>query len=281
MIIGIIFCSFLWSESNAGDSDIVFNMAIEELMKVNIEVASLFKEDDLVVGSTVELIKEEDWRRFGARRTYDAVKHLPSTQVMPSYGGAEAISIRGYAYEFSVRGVATLIDGVPVNTLSGGTAQYWMGNFDLAALDRIEMIRGPGSALYGSDAFHGVFSLKTFSSEEDLYAVNMEGGSRLYRQADVKVSRELLPGLRLNALFAHSGQPDQDIKYDYTNPVTGTAESGERANQYDSFTALWKLQSDTAADISAVVGARQRQRRLAHRSLFLSDQYLSAIRPRQ
>ncbi len=246
----ILFYPFL-KESKAAEKDsFPFDLSLEELQNIKIKVASFFEENDLVVASTVELITDAEWRRHGARRTQDAIMHLPGTMVLPSYCGTEAISIRGYTNEFSVRGIATLIDGVPVNTLSGGTAQYWMSNFDLGTLDRIEMIRGPGSVLYGSDAFHGVYSLKTFEAEENRYSVSLEGGNLLYNQEKITGSYGLGHGFRLDAAVAHSGQPDQENPYSFTHPDTGRPETGERGNTYDSFTAVVRLKSDPEAALS-------------------------------
>jgi hypothetical protein len=52
-------------------------------------------------------------------------------------------------------------------TAEMGTAFGAMPSCEPGILDKIEMIKGPGSALYGSDMFYGLISLKTFESESD------------------------------------------------------------------------------------------------------------------
>jgi iron complex outermembrane receptor protein len=159
--------------------EVLAAMPLEELfgLRVKVEAASLFRESDLKVGSAVAAIPEESWRSRGAQLTTDAISHLPGVIALPTFGGARGIAIRGYATELSVRGTATRIDGVPMNTFGGGTAQYTLPNFNLGTLDRIEMIRGPGSALYGSDAFHGVLSMKTFQSPRNVIQAEAEAGT--------------------------------------------------------------------------------------------------------
>mgnify|MGYP001554462210 CR=1 FL=1 len=83
----------------------------------------------------------------------------------------------------------------------------------LGVLDRIEMVRGPGSAVYGADAFHGVLSLKTFASDRDLLEVESELGTDGYGQIAGRWSEELTDWLRINAAVAYNQRPDQDERY--------------------------------------------------------------------
>jgi iron complex outermembrane receptor protein len=138
----------------------VFKHIQENEINRKVEVASLFKEDDLVAGSTVGVVDEKQWRKYGARRTSEAVQYMPGTFVPGYTGGVLPIVIRGYTTTQSLSGVATLIDGVPVNTFTNSSAMLSIPNFGLGTLNRIEMIRGPGSAIYGSDAFHYIDGLQ-------------------------------------------------------------------------------------------------------------------------
>jgi outer membrane receptor for ferrienterochelin and colicin len=75
----------------------LFKLSLEELTQVNVTVASLFDSTELDAKSTVAVVDEHDWRRRGARRTLDAISHLPETMVLPVNGGLDVIAIRGYA----------------------------------------------------------------------------------------------------------------------------------------------------------------------------------------
>ncbi len=76
-----------------------FGMSFEELMniKVEVDVASLFIEDELLVGSTVSSISPAQWRKLGARRVSDVLANELSVAVYPRLGGNNVIAIRGYA----------------------------------------------------------------------------------------------------------------------------------------------------------------------------------------
>lgn len=133
-------------------------MPFEEALdlSVKVDVASLFREDALRVGSTVASIDAATWEKAGARRMHEAFDNEPSVMSYTTLGGAPAMAIRGYTTSFlSVRSLATMIDGVPLTTLSFGTALYGIPNWDLGTLDKIEIVKGPGSAIYGTDAFCG------------------------------------------------------------------------------------------------------------------------------
>jgi len=137
----------LYSQANEYIDESLFALSLEELLAIEVEVASGVLESELEVGSSVSLITREQWQQRGARRTDDALGGLISTIALPTFGGGNALAVRGYATELSVRGIATILDGVPLNTLAFGTSAYDKPNIDLGILQRIETIRGPGSPM--------------------------------------------------------------------------------------------------------------------------------------
>lgn len=219
----------------------LLNMSLEELGKIKITVASHFPTSELESGSVVSVVTADDWRRAGARRTSDALSHQPATLVLPFILSTEAIAIRGYA---KAQGVASLLDGVPLTNYAVGTALVNVRNLELGVLDRIEVMRGPASALYGSDAFHGVVAYNTFASSADLTQAETALGSDGFYRADLAHSRPVTDTVRANLALAASGLPDQHRSYGFTDPATGAPGQGERALKYDSQTGVFKLISD-------------------------------------
>jgi len=92
----------------------------------------------------------------------EALAQVPGVLAQDRYNFSldERISIRGFGARsaFAVRGVKILIDGIP-QTLPDGQGQ--LTNFELAATDRVQVLRGSASALYGN-ASGGVVSITTF-----------------------------------------------------------------------------------------------------------------------
>ena len=209
-------------------------LSLEDLM--NVSVASLFDESVIEASSSVTVINEETWQNNGARRTNEIMSYQPSTMVHPTLAGSDAFAIRGFSNKLSARGVATLLDGVPLNTYSYGTAQYFLNNFDLGALQRAELIRGPGSAIYGSDAFHGVFSLSTFSSSQDVIETELGLGSPSYARAHARFSQAMGEKSRLTGAMASTHQGDANIAFDTPDPSI----QGVREDAYLSKSAYLK-----------------------------------------
>lgn len=74
-----------------------------------------------------------------------------------------SVNTRGFN-DFGSRRVFTIVDGMDFSTIVGGAQEWDIYSMYLPALASMELIRGPGSALYGANAFNGVLSINTKSS---------------------------------------------------------------------------------------------------------------------
>jgi vitamin B12 transporter len=106
------------------------------------------------IGASVTVLTADDYRQF--TEVQDPLRLVPGLQVTQTgqQGGTTGLSIRGGATDAN----KVLIDGVPVNDI-GGAVEF--ANFATVGIDKIEVLREPNSALYGSDALAGVVSLTT------------------------------------------------------------------------------------------------------------------------
>lgn len=96
-----------------------------------------------------------DMAAAGVTSVQDALRRVPGVAVTSTGDSYTQVRIRGS--EFSH--VLVLIDGVEANSPSGGA--YLFTGMDLAEIDRIEVLRGPQSTIYGSNAAAGVISITT------------------------------------------------------------------------------------------------------------------------
>ncbi|MCU4119225.1 TonB-dependent receptor domain-containing protein [Variovorax sp. N23] len=114
---------------------------------------------DLV--ADVSIVDRATIERSGATGVVDVLARLPGIEIGRSggIGNASSVFIRGAESRFT----AVYIDGVRIDSQSTGGAA-WEG-IPLSQIDRIEVLRGPAAAVYGSDAIGGVIQLFTRRGE--------------------------------------------------------------------------------------------------------------------
>ena len=108
------------------------------------------------VASAVTVVTGDALRARGLRTVGEALRAIPGAMVVEtgSLGGHTSLFLRGGESDY----VKVLRDGVPLN-LPGGSLD--LADVTLDNVDRIEIVRGPGSVLYGSDAVTGVVQIFT------------------------------------------------------------------------------------------------------------------------
>lgn len=109
----------------------------------------------------------------GAVFAADILADVPGLSVVRSgaFGGVAQVRMRGAGPGKTL----VLIDGAPVNDAAEINGAFDFGGFDLADIERIEVLSGPQSSLWGSDAIGGVIAFTT--RETDGVAVDLEAGS--------------------------------------------------------------------------------------------------------
>ncbi|HWO89653.1 MAG TPA: TonB-dependent receptor [Gemmatimonadales bacterium] len=108
------------------------------------------------VASAVTVLWADALRERGVSTVADALRGVPSLNVVQtaSLGGLTALFVRGAESDH----VRVLVDGVPLNQPGGAVD---LANLTLDNVERIEIVRGPASVLYGSDAVGGVVQIIT------------------------------------------------------------------------------------------------------------------------
>jgi vitamin B12 transporter len=115
---------------------------------------------DTVIGDTT-LIGREEIERAGAQTITDLLQAQPGVEINSNGGPGKTsgVFLRGTNTDH----VVVLIDGMRVNSATLGTTAF--ENIPLAQIDRIEILRGPASSLYGADAIGGVIQIFTRKGE--------------------------------------------------------------------------------------------------------------------
>lgn len=127
---------------------------------------SRLSQTETEVGSSVTIITAEDIDALGFDFAVDAVAAAPGVTINSNgaFGGSASVRIRGASSEQTL----VLIDGVVVNDPTSPGGGFNFARLDTENIDRIEILKGPQSTLWGTDAIGGVVSITTKRPEERL-----------------------------------------------------------------------------------------------------------------
>ncbi len=189
----------LTSHSQELSMDELFAMSLDEL--VNISVVTVSKRSELLTDAPgiVTVITAAHIKTYGARNIKDVLLRIPNFYMFDSSTfNATGSSLRAGATQHLNNHILYLINGRPLReSQNGGLHTDINLLFPIEAIERIEVIRGPGSVLYGSNAFNGTINFITKSADKKLQAsVNNRTGSHGYGMNSVAIGSH----------FSNSGQ---------------------------------------------------------------------------
>lgn len=116
--------------------------------------------------AVASVITSDEISLVGAKDLSEVLELVPGLHVSRKAGGyGDVFVVRGIFSEFNPQ-ILVLINGIPVTNLQfGNRGEAWAG-MPVESISRIEVIRGPGSAVYGADAFAGTINIVTKSAQE-------------------------------------------------------------------------------------------------------------------
>jgi iron complex outermembrane receptor protein len=146
------------------------NLTLEQL--VNVKVTSVSKQatDLFTSAAAISVITQDDIRRNGFTSIPDALRLVPGMDVGQINASQWAVSSRGFNSQFADY-LLVLVDGRSVYTPAYSGVVWEVQDMVTEDLDRIEVIRGPGAALWGENAVNGVINIITKSARETQGAV--------------------------------------------------------------------------------------------------------------
>ena len=164
--------------AKAGDMPTISELKrlnLEDLMNLEVTSVARHPEKLIDVPSAIQVITQEEIRRSGATSIPEALRLADNLQVAQKNSHDWAISARGFNTNLGNK-LLVMIDGRTVYTpLYSGV--FWdMQDYLLGDIDRIEVISGPGGALWGANAVNGVINIITKSARDTQGAFAEVGG---------------------------------------------------------------------------------------------------------
>ena len=113
--------------------------------------------------SFVSVLHSDKLQKLGVDNVFEALRLVPGVQLKKEVSGVPVVVFRGVTQKGEVK---LMIDGVTINNSYRGSVYYYL-DFPIEMIERIEVIRGAGSILYGSGAISGVINIITKSSQNN------------------------------------------------------------------------------------------------------------------
>ncbi len=186
--------------------------------------ASKAPEPAALAPASITVITADEIRRMGARDLSDVLRTVVGIELTRDQFGAVQIVSRGILSPSESNQILLLLDGVPANIPYYGGASLVYDDLALAGIKRIEVIRGPGSALYGAAAFAGVVQVVT-RDPDDLQGVEAVVGGGSYPAAHASLVAghvfDADHAVQFRADFLTSDGPRVELRRDAFSGVVG------------------------------------------------------------
>lgn len=131
-----------------------------------IEIASGYMQPLSDAPSAATVITRAEMEAMGAQTVDDVLETVPGLHVSNAVGFRTIYGVRGVATQNNAE-ILVMVNNVPIqDAVTGGRTSIW--NMPVQAMSRIEVIRGPGSAVHGGNALSGVINIVTKNADETM-----------------------------------------------------------------------------------------------------------------
>ena len=144
----------------------LIELSIDELLNVTISTASRTEEKSEDVPASVVVIGRDEIEKYGYRTLAEILQSIPGVYGIDHYyREGVALGMRGFWSGITNKHIMILVDGIPQRNDYMGTHALPDIAVPVEAIERIEVVRGAMSVMYGSGAFFGVINIVTESPE--------------------------------------------------------------------------------------------------------------------
>ncbi len=164
--------------ADRGMQDPIFDLPIAQLMHVEVVTAGRHGQRRADAPAIITVVSAGQIRDFGANNLVEVLERVTGTYMTGSFFFPQNVfSMRGDLLNHYDNHVLLLLNGRPLRESYGGGVNFPIYNtFPLDSIARLEVIRGPGSPLYGTNAYSGVINIITRDSSADGARVRLTGG---------------------------------------------------------------------------------------------------------
>ena len=169
----------------AGDDEDEF-AELMALLDAQTDLATKSKMNADFVPGMITILHGDQLQSLGVQTVNEALGLVPGIYTNVGNVGQPVTIVRGVGVALKSSNLKIMFNGVPANSAVTGSADAIL-HLPIFQVERIEIIRGPGSPLYGEFAFSGVVNIITRSNDK---AVQVKVGKHHYRQVDAVYAAE-------------------------------------------------------------------------------------------
>jgi iron complex outermembrane receptor protein len=186
--------------ASASAQDDLSSASLEALTQMQISVSSFARKDEDLwkTPAAVFVITREDIARSSFSSVPELLRMVPGVQVAQLDASTWAVSARGFNSQFAAK-VLVLVDGRTVYSEIYSGSHWDQVDLPLEDIERIEVIRGPGAAVWGTNAVNGVINIITRRSRNTLGPLSSGSLSRIGRTANLRYGGTLGGGAQYRA----------------------------------------------------------------------------------
>lgn len=161
------------------DSETLFSMDILQLLDIEITTAKKSTQKSVDASAIVEVISQQDIKNFGANNLLEILDRATSIAMSGTFFFPQnSASMRGGLSTSADHHVLLLLNGRPMRDSFTGVENFpFYTSFPIQMIKQIEIIRGPGSVLYGTNAFTGVINIITQNGAQNHAQASVTAGS--------------------------------------------------------------------------------------------------------
>ena len=226
----VLSCSLL----QADDQSELAPLSLEDLLNIQVTSTSRRDESQHLAPGVITVVSSQEIHQYGARHLRDVIDRLVGMQVLSSHQRPHnKTSIRGMNGAHQEGWEVVLLNGRPIHdgTDGGFNFDIYLG-FPLEMIDHIEVIRGPGSVIYGTNAMAGVINIVTKDAQKSINETRIDIGAGSFNRTQLQLST-LIGGadyslnIGLNAIRANGDSINGVLDKDH---IAGTYDSGENSD---------------------------------------------------
>jgi len=156
------------------DTTDIYDYNFEQLSKITVTTASKTPQTITEIPSTIYVITATDIKERAYFTLEDVLADLPGFQFRNIQGINSYSFMRGIPNQNNL--ILLLVDGIQINELNSG-GFYGGAQYNLSNIERIEIVYGPASVIYGTNAVSGVINLITRKADENHLQLNAQAGT--------------------------------------------------------------------------------------------------------